>query len=250
MKKKQMVLLPGWGMERSIWTPITEPLRASYDCYMVDWRGISSTQELQERIKQTIESNQLDTFIFCGWSLGAMLALEATKNDDQERVEALILVGGTSCFVADEQGEYLWGWRKRVVDRMKRSLDRNQEETLHSFYQAMFSSAEQNEGHLDAFRSMIHESFQGDHPASLQCGLDYLSTVDLRNDLQYIKTPTLLIHGAEDTICPLGAAEYMKRSLAGVCDLHVYPQTGHVPFLTHTPDFIAKVKKFVEVYGD
>ena len=46
---------------------------------------------------------------------------------------------------------------------------------------------------------------------SLALGLDYLIQKDLRNKLIDINIPLLMIHGEEDSICPLEAALYIKN---------------------------------------
>ena len=57
-------------------------------------------------------------------------------------------------------------------------------------------------------------------------GLDYLKQTDLRNSLDKLAVPTLVVHGREDRIVPWQAGEWLSHALA-VSRWRCYEGLGH-----------------------
>jgi pimeloyl-[acyl-carrier protein] methyl ester esterase len=72
-------------------------------------------------------------------------------------------------------------------------------------------------------------------PAVLAAGLQLLAEVDLREELGQVTCPTLVVHGARDTLCPLAGAEWLAAQLPQA-RLAQHPHAAHAPFLSH-PDW-------------
>lgn len=70
--------------------------------------------------------------------------------------------------------------------------------------------AEEESAVKESFENMIKE-FQGDSTESLQTGLDYLMRADMRERLKDVNVPMLLLHGEQDSICPLPVKPLHKR---------------------------------------
>lgn len=68
---------------------------------------------------------------------------------------------------------------------------------------------------------------------------------NLEQELHKIKTPTLLIWGANDTITPSFVGEDFNKKIAG-SELHVFDQCGHAPMMEKPKEFIAVLKPFLE----
>jgi len=56
-----------------------------------------------------------------GWSLGSLLAIDAAGKY-KDRVEKLVLVGGTARFTRDKETGYFCGWHKSAVKKMKEAI--------------------------------------------------------------------------------------------------------------------------------
>jgi pimeloyl-ACP methyl ester carboxylesterase len=68
--------------------------------------------------------------------------------------------------------------------------------------------------------------------------LEAVAAEDLRERLGEIRSPTLIIHGADDPI-PLAMAEYLRDNIKG-SKLEVIPDSGHMPMLEQ-PELFNKV---------
>lgn len=247
MSTLHCIVLPGWGMEASIWSPLCQPLSNKVKLSFIDWRGVESPEEIKARVMDRIMSEPEQTCILMGWSLGAMAALDAAAACP-DRVKGMILFGATSRFVTLEDGnnDYQIGWDARVLRRMKRRLELEKETALSDFYQMMFSSAERKEGWSERFLHVSDSHFKGDSTASLLHGLDYLIHGDLRGRLPYIKAPMLLIHGEEDVVCPPAASAYIAEQTGGLSKVIAMPGVGHVPFFTKSDECLTAVIEFMQ----
>jgi pimeloyl-ACP methyl ester carboxylesterase len=66
----------------------------------------------------------------------------------------------------------------------------------------------------------------------------------LRRRAQYIKAPTLIVHGASDRLVPLSYAEEMV-SLLRDAQLHILDNAGHYPMIEQEGEFVAVVEDFL-----
>jgi 2-hydroxymuconate-semialdehyde hydrolase len=78
-------------------------------------------------------------------------------------------------------------------------------------------------------------------PAPYQRHLDALATPE--DQIAAIVSPTLLIHGREDKVVPLGASLRMFELLPDA-ELHVFGRCGHWTMIERRDDFNALVLRF------
>lgn len=233
MTKSFLIILPGWGMngiEDTIWKNFTNYLLQDYHLLSLDWSNVHSLNDFKKCIIKIIKQKQIFSFSLLGWSLGALVALDLAS-DSTFDIEHLILIGSTSSFIAHKE-EYSIGWDKRILEKMKFLLFKQPKKTLYNFYNAMFSTRENQMDYHNLFLQLKADALNNYSIDSLTLGLDYLIHKDLRNKLSSITVPTLLIHGEEDTICPLKAAIYIKNRISN-CKIEILNQTGHIPFFTN-----------------
>ncbi|MGE7649852.1 alpha/beta fold hydrolase [Peribacillus frigoritolerans] len=242
MKQPNLVVLPGWGMEKEAFQPLIKPLSELFHLSFIDWRDMKALNDFEERVINTIASIDGPVYLL-GWSLGSLVSLELSSSF-RERIKGFILFGATSRFTTGEN--YSVGWDPRMIERMKKQLPRNKEKTLTSFYEAMFSDAEKEAGFYHQFTKISQSKFHGDDVFSLLIGLDYLLQKDARARLDRIEAPFLMLHGREDKICPLEASSFIKENLGGKAEVRIIEGTGHIPFFTKPEECMDHIKTFIQ----
>ncbi|MGE7187062.1 alpha/beta fold hydrolase [Peribacillus sp. NPDC006672] len=242
MKKPNLIMLPGWGMEEGAFQPLIKPLSEAFNLSFLEWRDMKALNDFEERVIDIITSIDGPSFLL-GWSLGSLVSLELASSY-REKIKGFILFGATSRFTTDEN--YSFGWNPLIVERMKKQLQRNKEKTLTSFYEAMFSEAEKEEGFYHQFNKTIQHKFHGDDVFSLLKGLDYLLQKDARARLDRIEAPVILLHGREDKICPLEASSFIKENLGGKAKVHIIEGAGHIPFFTKPLECMEHINTFIQ----
>lgn len=242
MKQPNLIVLPGWGMEKEAFQPLIKPLSEAFNLSFIDWRDMKALDDFEERVIDTIASIDGPVYLL-SWSLGSLVSLELSSSF-RERIKGFILFGATSRFTTGEN--YSFGWDPRMVERMKKQLQRNKEKTLTSFYEAMFSDAEKEAGFYHQFTKISQSEFHGDDVFSLLIGLDYLLQKDARARLHLIKAPLLMLHGREDKICPLEASSFIKENLGRKAKVRIIEGAGHIPFFTKPEECMEHIKTFIQ----
>jgi pimeloyl-[acyl-carrier protein] methyl ester esterase len=223
-----IVLIPGWGMKGEIFASLARSLRHLGNVSFVEWDDIESIVSFRERAKQAIHARS----VLIGWSIGSLVALEMA-HAHPELVSHLVLIGGTSRFVTADG--YDAGWHPRIVERMKKQLQRQPDETTNAFLASLLAEGENAD---------LSDYFHRGQTEELLIGLDYLLTADARSLLPEIHVPMLLIHGERDAICPPDASCYIAAH-AQAATLALLSNTGHVPFVTKTDECAQLIQSFV-----
>jgi non-heme chloroperoxidase len=109
------------------------------------------------------------------------------------------------------------------------------------FYGANRPGASVSQGVRDAFWLW---SMQVGLKGAYDC-VKAFSETDLTEDLQRIDVPTLIIHGDDDQIVPIGASALKSSKLVKDATLKVYPGAPHGLFATHKDQFNADLLAFL-----
>ncbi|MDR2788444.1 MAG: alpha/beta fold hydrolase [Candidatus Accumulibacter sp.] len=236
------LLIHGWGMDRRIWSPCLAALGNVAETRFVDLPGYGEAPDHGLDFAGTARflADSLPAgAILCGWSLGALLAMQAALLSPR-RVGGLILVGGTPCFIRRN------GWTTAQSPAMlkKFSADVSDDSrTALRRFAALF-----NQGDATA-RLTARAAVQGilsapPASATLLAGLDWLRDADLRERVPEIGCPTLLIHGECDPLMPLAAARWLAEKLPRA-RLDVFAGAAHAPFLNDPERFARLVGGFL-----
>jgi len=253
----------GWATDSGVWDNMTSAFGDIYRALNVNLPGHGSSARWPEPslnpalycLAKAL-SNEEEGLTGFGWSLGAEVLLSLAARFP-EKFSALVLVGATPCFIAKK--DFPHGQSKALVRRMIMDMKEAPEETLKRFYPLNFTEEELRSKAVVSFMEryappgpLVCESGKRDGPSAchqafnytdITTGLQALYNTDIRGLLTKIKTPVLLIHGSEDNVVPLGAAEFMAANMKDA-RLEVFSCSGHAPFITSEKRFIEVVKEF------
>ena len=238
-------LIHGWGMNRHVWP---QGIAALDNTRLIDLPGYgqsSQTPQIPDSAQNFTDSARAlaDSLpagsILCGWSLGALLAMQAALFSPR-RVAGLILIGATPCFVQRD------GWSESqpasLLEEFAAAVAADSPAAIKRFV-ALF-----NQGDTKA-RAIGREIARNVLPmlpptATLLAGLDWLREADLRERVREIACPVLLIHGEHDPLMPLAAARWLGEHLPRA-RLKVFPEAAHTPFLNDPEAFIRLAGDFL-----
>ena len=157
-----------------------------------------------------------------GWSLGALLALDAALAAPG-RFAGVALVAGTARFCADGEGHP--GAEPRALRAMAARLSRDPDAVRRAFAAACGAP----EG--GAAAAWWEAQAAGFAAPALRRGLEALAALDLRRRAGALRVPVRLVHGGADAVVPPAAAAALAASLPDA-RLRVLPGHGHA--LPHT----------------
>ncbi len=99
-----------------------------------------------------------------------------------------------------------------------------------------------SEGIRDSFWA---QGMMGGFKGQLDC-IKQFSETDFTEDLKKIDVPTLIAHGDDDQIVPIGAAALLSAKLVAKATLKIYPGADHGLAQTHQDQFNADLLDFIK----
>ncbi|HPE61495.1 MAG TPA: alpha/beta fold hydrolase [Thiolinea sp.] len=242
-EKPPLLLLHGWGMNHHVWTPVRAELEQRFNVLTPDLPGHGQRAgETLGTLDQAVGSLLPLVPPACtviGWSMGGMLA-QRLASRYPERVRALILVGSTPRFVKGDGWEY--GLDPAALAGFAANLQTDQAAALKRFFALQFMGIKTGLRELNALRDQVLE-----YPASpeaLADGLDILRHGDLRHDKP--SQPVLWLLGQLDRLIPVSLAQGLPMLGYPADRIRVMAHAAHVPFVTHSADFLQQVFSFLD----
>ncbi len=230
MKRPSLALIHGWGLGRQAWVPVLPALSPHLEIHLVDLPGYGAAApdaggfaDAARRIASRLPAGS----VLCGWSLGALLALEGARQLPAH-IAGLILVGATPCFM--QRDDWPHARPPELLARFIASTEKAPAETLRHFIALLNQGDAQARSHIRAQQQALAAT-QTPDTASLLQGLGWLGTVDLRPVVAAINVPALLIHGEHDPLMPLPAAHWLTATMPHA-QLETVRVAAHAPFLS------------------
>lgn len=247
---KPLLFLHGWTMSSRVWNYQVEWFAREYQVITLDLRGHGRSEclkgecnfiSLTEDIINFIKELHLEKLTLIGWSLAVSLIVRVCHSY-RVPVDSLVLIDGTPCFVARE--DFSHGMPSPRVKKMLKRIDSNFPRALEEFHNLLLSPEEGARENRDEIWDLLTNERYLPKQDTARDLLVSLVDEDLRSEFATITMPTLLMHGDQDTICPVGASRYMQEHL-GCSELAVFPGAGHAPFLTQTENFNQRLTAFL-----
>ena len=239
-----VVLLHGWGMHSGVWSATADGLGER--ALPVDMPGYGGRAAISPydlpHLAEVIAADLPPVFDLCGWSLGGQVALTLAQLMP-ERVRRLVLVGVNPCFTL--RPDWSYGIAADVLIQFGNDLALHYESTLKRFLALQVRGDDAARAVLARLRSLLFARGQPDNVV-LQAGLSILLQADLRATARQVATPTLIMHGNQDQLAPVAAAEWLANAMQDA-QLQVIHSAAHAPFLSHRNDFEIAVRNFLEV---
>lgn len=241
-----LVMLHGWSMHSAVWHDLADMLAAQFTLHLVDLPGHGESDwqsggfEL-DHLLSSLANDLPDTAYWLGWSLGGTISL-AFANRFPERVDKLILLAATPCFV--QQADWPHAMPATIFQDFSDKLVLNQTETLQRFLSLQARGSVHSRETIKALAMQL-ATLNPAAPEALRQGLSLLINLDMRNALSGLTCPTRLILGERDTLIPQTVATSVSV-LNPAVDTKLIAGAGHAPFISHTAECHQAVVSFFD----
>lgn len=208
------LLLPGWGFGPSVFDELCAALAPGG--LTVQAVACREAAAAIDRRAAAVAAGTAAPFGICAWSLGATVAI-ARASVHPGAIAAMVLAGATPRFVgADER---LPGMPVADFDAF-RALAAT---SLPAAQSRLASLSAMGSADAPALLRRLRRSFDRAGPgeaagvfgADLMAGLDCLREADLRLALPGLGMPVVVVHGVQDALVPVQAAQAMADALPG-----------------------------------
>lgn len=204
--------LSGWSFDDAVFTSLRGHLPTEWRHIPVRYEQADSPQQFYAIASTTAEACRRSTagpLLVVGWSLGSLLALRLAAD---RLADGIVLLNGTARFVRPK-GETDLGWPDAYVRQMIVAIKQDRTAVELKFRDTLLSAQELENAGCYLTQGISPAADSSWSTEALQAGLNVLRNEDCRELLSAITLPALLIHGAEDTVCPVGAAQELQDKL-------------------------------------
>ena len=112
-------------------------------------------------------------------------------------------------------------------------------------HSVLWFQSTRREGFSQGLRdSFLSQAMQGSLPAIYEC-IKAFSETDFTEDLKRFDVPTLIMHGDDDQIVPIGISGLVSAKIVKDATLKVYPGLPHGMCSTHKDQINADLLAFV-----
>jgi non-heme chloroperoxidase len=252
---KPVVFSHGWPLNADAWDEQLVFFASN------GYRAIAHDRRGHGRSSQPWTGNEMDTYaddlaalaeklglegaVHVGHSTGGGEVARYIGRHGSKRVAKAVLVGSVTPLMLKTPANP-GGLPMDVFDGIRKGVggDRSQfyKDLSGPFYGANRPGAKVSQGLRDQF-------WQQGMLTGLQGALDCIkafSETDFTEDLKKIDVPTLIIHGDDDQIVPIGASAEAAAKIVKGATLKVYPGASHGLSATHRDQFNADLLAFIK----
>ena len=233
-------MIHGWAMHCEIFSPLISLLEKDFTCYLVDLPGHGrslhdhSSLNLATIAKEI--SQQTPKALWCGWSLGGLVALHAAQH---HAMNGLIMLCASPRFVKAAQWPH--GMPASVFTGFAEDLKTDYRGTLDRFISLEAQGSDQMREELRLLRDAVFAF--GEPAEKILCeGLELLENTDLIAACSDLKTPSLWCAGKRDRLVSASAMQTASAMASG--EFLAIPGGGHAPFLTHADQVATAILNF------
>lgn len=250
-----VVFSHGWPLSADAWDgQMAFLLEKGYRVIAHDRRG-------HGRSAQTFENNTMDQFaddlaqliehldlkdaILVGHSTGGGEVTRYIGRHGTKRVAKAVLLGAVPPLML-KTDQNPGGLPMEVFDGIRKGTFDNRtqffKDIVVPFYGYNRDGAKLSEGIRDSFWM---QGMMGGIKAQLD-SIKAFSETDFTEDLKKFDIPTLIAHGDDDQIVPIGASALISSKLVPNAELKIYPGADHGLSQTHQDEFNADLLAFIE----
>lgn len=253
-KGPPVVFSHGWPLNADAWDEQLWFLAASgYRAIAHDRRGHGRSSQpwngndmntYADDLAAVIEGLELKDAILVGHSTGGGEVTRYIGRHGTRRVAKVALISAIPPLMLKSETNP-GGLPRSVFDELRAGLakDRSQfyKDFSAPFYGANRPDAKVSQGVRDQFWWWCMQvGFKGVYDC-----IEAFSETDLTEDLERFDVPTLILHGEDDQIVPIGASAHRSSKIVKNATLKVYPGAPHGLTATHRDAFNADLLAFI-----
>ena len=208
------------------------------------WNG-NDMDTYADDLAELIDTLDLDDIILVGHSTGGGEVARYIGRHGTARVAKAVLLGAVPPLMLKTEANP-GGTPIEAFDRIRKGTFENRSQFFKDlsmpFYGYNRPGAKVSEGLRDSFWL---QGMQAGIKAALDC-IRQFSETDFTEDLKRFDVPTLIAHGDDDQIVPIGASALLSAKIVRNSTLKIYPGGPHGLAQTQQEEFNADLLAFIE----
>jgi non-heme chloroperoxidase len=251
-----VVLSHGWPLNSDSWESQMLFLASNgYRCIAHDRRGHGRSSQpwngndmdtFADDLSELIETLDLKDVTLIGFSMGGGEVARYVGRHGTTRLARIALIAAVPPLMLKTAAN-MSGLPIEVFDEIRRNCiaDRSQfykELASGPFFGANRPDAKVSQGMIDSFWL---QGMQAGHKNTLDC-IKAFSETDFTHDLEKFDIPTLIVHGDDDQVVPIGTSALRAATLVKQATLKIYAGAPHGLSYTHKDQLDADLLAFIK----
>lgn len=234
---KNLVFLHGWGVNSGVWQQLIDVLKDEFCITTIDLPGYGlnhkqlptsyTLQSVATLVADYLPANS----ILIGWSLGGLVAQQIASSHP-EKLKQLVLICSSPKFSKNAD----WpGIDPKVLDFFTLQLEQDVSKTLLRFL-AVQAMGSVNARHDAKIIKQAVQHYPTPSKIALSKGLEWLQSMDLREQFKTLLVPCQIFLGRLDTLVLVNVAPTIKQ-LNPQVTIDLIDDAAHAPFISNTENF-------------
>jgi non-heme chloroperoxidase len=250
-----VVFSHGWPLNADAWDEQLMLLASN------GYRAIAHDRRGHGRSSQPWDGNDMDTYaddlsalmealdlrnaVLVGHSTGGGEVTRYIGRHGTSRVEKVVLLGAIPPLMLQTEANP-GGLPIEAFDAIRAGLNADRSQFYKDLSAAFYGANRPGSNVSDGVRETFWlQSMQVGFKGAYDC-IKAFSETDLTEDLKKFDVPTLIIHGDDDQIVPIGASALRSSEIVDDATLKIYPGAPHGLATTQREKFNADLMAFVE----
>ncbi|MCW2978098.1 MAG: Chloride peroxidase [Actinomycetia bacterium] len=250
-----VVFSHGWPLNADAWDEQLMLLASN------GYRAIAHDRRGHGRSSQPWDGNDMDTYaddlsglmealdlrnaVMVGHSTGGGEVTRYIGRHGTSRVEKVVLLGAIPPLMLQTEANP-GGLPIEAFDAIRDGLNTDRSQFYKDLSAAFYGANRPGSNVSDGVRETFWlQSMQVGFKGAYDC-IKAFSETDLTEDLKKFDVPTLIIHGDDDQIVPIGASALRSSEIVADATLKIYPGAPHGLATTQRDKFNADLMAFVE----
>lgn len=245
-----LIFAHGFGTDQTAWDEVKKAFADDYRLILYDNIGggksdpnayspikYNTLHTYAEDLLAIITDLKLQNVKVIAHSVSSMITLLAAVKEPSYFTK-LVFIGASPRYINDAEG-YIGGFTQPELDSMYETMTTNYYAWVSGFSSAAMGNPDQPE--LGAAFARTLEAIRPDIALAVS---KVIFESDLRNELDKLRKPVLLIQAYEDIAVPKEVAKYLNEHIADSLLTYVNA-TGHFPHISAPKEVIAAIKAYI-----
>ncbi|MGI2328089.1 alpha/beta fold hydrolase [Planococcus sp. YIM B11945] len=246
---KTIVFAHGFGCDQLVWREVAEAFESGYRVVLFDYVGsgrsdksvysterYSSLHGYKQDLLEVCAALELKDIIFVGHSVSSMIGMLASI-EQPELMKQLIMVGPSPRYL-NEPG-YQGGFDREDIEELLEMMELNYKEWAKYLAPVVM----QNEA-----RPQLSQEFEEilclNDPVIARQFAEVTFTSDVRDELEKVQVPTLILQPAQDVIAPLEVGQFVHSKIPK-SKFVLMEAMGHNPHMSDAAETINRIKGYL-----
>ena len=243
---RPVVLIHGWPLSGDSWSEQVPSLRdAGYRVIAYDRRGFGRSEKprtgyghnaLADGLHNRLVELDLTDVTLVGFSMGGGEVARYCAVHGADRLRSVVFAAAVTPFMLQTEGNPDGPLSKTDAAAMAGQLTADPGTFYDAFTTEFFSAGGELQVTEQQRQEALAQCEQASKTAALACMTSF-GTTDLRDDLESVTVPTLVLHGDSDATVPFeGSGKRTHEAIAG-SQLHVIEGGPHGCNVSHADEF-------------